>query len=237
MKPFIAVLKKEFRAYTFSLLAYVFVAVFLVASSLVYFNDLFLVGQTSMRSFFTFLPWFLAFFVPTLSMRLWSEELKQGTYEVLTTLPVSRLSLVISKFLAPFLFLVVVFLFSLPIPIMIAGIGELDWGPVIASYFGALLLGASYLAMGQWISLLFKNQIIALIITVLAAMVFLLIGLPFFVNGEGVVPEVLYYISTPSHFDTIAKGVIDIRDVAYFISIVIVFKLFTIITLKRKLYE
>lgn len=234
MRSFTAVLRKEFIGYFNSLLSYIFIVVFLVILAWLFWQNLFLVGQTSMRDWFTLLPWFFLILVPALSMRLWSEENKQGTVETLLTLPISDAQLVLAKFLAAALFIAVVLLCSAPLPITLSRLGNLDWGPVLGSYLGAWLLGCAYLALGQWISGLTKNQIVAYLLTGAVAFVFLLIGLPSIVSGDGMVVKVLYTLSTQTHFQNLAKGIISLRDVVYYVSFCGIFLYLNIYTLTKR---
>lgn len=217
MKQFFALFRKELNEYTHSLLSYVFIVVFLVSLTWLFYDNVFLIGQASMRGFFTLVPWFFLFLVPALSMRLWSEERKQGTIEKLFTFPLSDMQAVLAKFLASFAFLGVVLLVSLPVPFSIARMGNLDWGPVIGSYIGAWLLGGAYVALGQWISSLTKNQIIAFLLTVVVAFGFLLLGLPAVNPGNNALTQLLSQLSTQTHFENLSKGVVALRDIAYYL--------------------
>ncbi|MBI2411155.1 MAG: Gldg family protein [Candidatus Kerfeldbacteria bacterium] len=223
MKNTLALFKKEFQSYFHSLLSYLFIVVFLVVLSWLFWQNLFLVGQTTMRDFFSLLPWFFLFLLPALTMRLWSEEKKLGTMETLLTLPISDAQAVLAKFFAAASFVALVLLFSLPLPITLASIGHLDWGPVIGAYIGAWLLGCSYIALGQWVSSLTKNQIVAFLITIVAGFIFLLFGMSFFTNSGGILSKVFYLLSTQTHFQNLAKGVIDLRDIVYYFSFIGIF--------------
>jgi len=234
MRSWLALYKKELINYFYSLLSYIFIIVFLVVLSWLAWQNLFLVGQASMRTFFDLLPWFYLFLLPALSMRLWSEEKKQGTQETLLTLPLSDTQAVLAKLAAAASFLAIVLLCSLPFPITLSHLGNLDLGPVIGSYVGAWLLGCTYLAIGQWISALTKNQIVAFLITIGVAFILLVIGLPSFVSGTGWLARALYFISTQSHFQNLAKGVIDLRDVVYYISLTAIATVLTVVVLRQR---
>lgn len=234
MRSWLALYKKELVNYFYSLLSYIFIIVFLVVLSWLAWQNLFLVSQASMRSFFDLLPWFYLFLLPALSMRLWSEEKKQGTQETLLTLPLSDTQAVLAKLTAAASFLAIVLLCSLPLPITLSHLGNLDWGPVIGSYIGAWLLGCAYLAIGQWISALTKNQIVAFLLTIGVAFLLLVIGLPSFVSGTGWFANTLYLISTQSHFQNLAKGVIDLRDVIYYLSLTAIGIILTIVVLRHR---
>lgn len=237
MKNFYAIFKKEFSGYLHSLLAYLFIVVFLVVLSWLFWQNLFLIGQTSMRDFFALLPWFFLFLVPALTMRMWSEEKRLGTIESLLTLPVSDWSAVLAKFGAAAAFIVVILLFSLPLPITLSRIGELDWGPVIGSYLGAFLLGCSYIALGQWISSLTKNQIVAFLLSIVLAFVFLMMGLSFFSGGNGLISRFFYALSTQTHFRSFSKGVIDLRDTVYYLSFIGIFLILNVYSLMKRHFK
>jgi len=218
-----AIFIKELQGYFYSLSAYVFIVVFLTIITWLFFQNLFLVGQTSMRTFFSFIPWFFLFLIPALSMRIWSEEKRQGTYEGLLVLPIPEWQVVLAKFSGSFVFVGVTLLFSLPIPITLARLGNLDIGPVVTSYLGAWLLGGAYLALGQFISSLTKNQIVAFLITIASAAAFIFIGMPFVLAKLTALSGIFYTLSTITHFESMKKGVIDLRDVVYFLSFIGVF--------------
>ncbi|HLD22012.1 MAG TPA: Gldg family protein [Patescibacteria group bacterium] len=234
MKPVISLYKKEFLSYVYSLLSYIFIVIFLVSLSWLYWQDVFLVGQVSMRDFFRLLPWFFLFFLPALSMRIWSEEKKSGTIETVLTLPISDVQAVLAKFAAATTFLACVLLFSLPIPLTLSSIGNLDWGPVIGSYVGALFLGCAYIALGQWVSSLTKNQIVAFLVSAAIAFVFMLFGMSFFTSSGGMIGTVFSTISTYTHFESLSKGVIDLRDVLYYVSFIAVFLYANVLSLGRR---
>lgn len=234
MKPFWALYRKEFQQYLYSLLSYIFIVVFLVTLSWLFWRNVFLVGQTNMRDFFVLMPWFYLFLMPALSMRLWSEEKRSGTTEKLFTFPLSDTQAVLAKFTAAATFLAIVLGLSLPIPYTLSKIGSLDWGPVIGSYIGAWLLGSAYLALGQWISGLTKNQIVAFLITIIAAFGFLIIGLPVIQGANSLIGTIFYTLSTQTHFTNLSKGVIDLRDVVYYVSFIGVFLFLNIQTLLKR---
>ncbi len=218
MSPALAVYRKELSSYFYSLTAYLFIVVFLTVSSWLYFNTLFLIGQTSPRNFFTLIPWFFLFLMPALSMRLWAEEKRQGTAEVLLTMPLPEWQLVAAKFLAAVTFLALVLAMSLPIPFSLSRIGDLDWGPVIGGYLGSLLLGAAALSLGGYFSALTGNQIAAFLLTIAGLFAFMIMGLPMVLAGAGKFSATLYTLSTLTHFENLSRGVIDLRDVLYFLS-------------------
>lgn len=234
MRSALALYKKELATYFYSLLSYLFIIVFVVVLAWLFWQNAFLVNQVTMREWFTLLPWFFLFLLPALSMRQWSEEKKQGTIETVLTLPLSDTQAVAAKFLAAVSFLVVVLLCSLPLPITLSRLGNLDLGPVLGSYLGAVLLGASYLALGQLLSALTKNQIVAFLITIAIAFLLLVLGLPGMVSGASWLARLAYVLSTQTHFVNLAKGVIDLRDVVYYVSLASLCLYLNVVVLRRR---
>lgn len=213
--------KKEFVTYFNSPIAYVILAVFLVVSNWLFFNSFFFQNQASMRSFFSLLPWIFLFLIPAVTMRLWAEEKRSGTIEFLLTLPITDWQAVLGKFLGGVFFLLVALALTGSIPISLAYAGSPDWGVIIASYLGALLLGAAYLALGLCISSLTKNQIIAFVITVAIAFIFFIIGNSFVLTtAPHALAPLLQFLSIDTHFQSMARGVIDSKDVVYYFSFI-----------------
>ena len=217
---------KELRAYFSSTVALIFLAVFLglVLFSFFWVDKFFARNIADVRPMFDMLPLLLIFLIAALTMRLWSDEQHLGTVEILLTLPVPLYRLVVGKFLAGLLLVALALLLTLGIPITVSMMGDLDWGPVIGGYVGALLLAAAYLAIGLCISSVTEHQIVALIGTGLACLLFYLPGIDtitglFDYRGA----EVMRALGTGSRFDSIARGVVDIRDLVYYLGIVIFF--------------
>lgn len=234
MSPALAVYTKELKSQFYSLTAYVFTVVFLVTGSWLFFQGFFIINQASLRAYFDLLPWFLLLLVPAVAMRTWAEEKRQGTAEVLLTLPVPEWQIVLAKFAANFTFVGVALAFSLTLPITVARLGDLDWGPVIGGYLGAWLFAGAELALGQWISSLTTNQIVAFLATLAASFILLLVGLPFTLASAGPLADALYRISTITHFQNIAKGIIDLRDLIYFTSFIGLFLYLNVYSLVRR---
>ncbi|MFH1681739.1 MAG: ABC transporter permease subunit, partial [Candidatus Eisenbacteria bacterium] len=181
----------------------------------------FLIGQATMRGYFGILPWLLLFFVPAVTMRLWAEEKKLGTIELLMTLPVRDHEVVLGKFLASFFFLTVTLALSFSIPILITVLGDPDGGAIWGGYVGAVLLGASFLAIGLFISSLTENQIIAFIIGITLIFAFFIVSEEFVIyNAPRSLVPVLKFLGLGAHYDSIGRGVIDSRDVIYYLSII-----------------
>ncbi|MBD3184054.1 ABC transporter permease subunit [Candidatus Poribacteria bacterium] len=221
MRNFYAIFKKEFKSYFNLPIAYIYITVFLVLSSWLYLRTFFIIGQASMRSFFSIMPWMFLFFVPAITMRLWAEEKKLGTMEMLMTLPVKDHEVVLGKFFASFCFLSLTVLLSFPLIITVYALGNPDGGPIIGSYLGLLLMGAAYLAVGLFISSLTENQIIAFIISIVVIFALIIVGedMVLFSIPDFLVP-VFSYLSLSAHFSSIGRGVIDSRDLVYYFSVI-----------------
>ena len=177
-----AVTLRELRAYFNSPIAYVFLLVFAGAALFMFFNigAFFSRGIADLRPLFNAVPFLMVLLVPALTMRLWAEESKQGTFEVLMTLPAEDYELVAGKFLASWGLLAAGLILTLGLPFMVAALGDLDWGPVIGGYVGALLLGAGYLAVGQFVSATTENQILAFILSLVICLVLYGVGIESF---------------------------------------------------------
>lgn len=238
MEKILALFKKEFKSYFLSPIAYVFITVYLVVSSFLFFQTFFLTNQAEMRGYFQFLPWIFLFFVPAITMRSWAEERKVKTLELLLTWPVSDFQVVAGKFLAALGFLTIAILLSITIPITIMLIGKPDIGPIIGGYLGLLLMGGAYLAIGMWISSYTENQIIAFILGVVATFMLFIVGSPFIVIfAPNVLSPLLTYIGLGSHFESIQRGVIDSRDIIYYCSVIGFFLFLNIQSLASRKWE
>ena len=221
-----SIFKKELRSYFSSPIGFVFIIFYLLVSNAFFFfvQDFFRQGQVTMRGYFAAMPWVFLFFVPAITMRLWAEEKKMGTIEVLLTMPMKEWEIVAGKFLAAFAFLAITLLFSISIPASLMYLGKPDFGVIIGSYVGALFLGSAYLAIGLYISSLTENQVVAFIISLAVIFVLLLIGIaPVWLNALGSIVSVCEYVSLLSHFNNVTRGVIDSRDVIYYASVIVLF--------------
>ncbi len=224
LKTIYSLFKKELMSYFNSPIAYIFIGVFLVVGNWLFFKWFFIIGQASMRNYFSLLPWIFLFLAPALTMRLWAEEKRSGTIEFLLTLPITNWQVVLAKFFGALAFLFISLLMTFTIPITVLALGNADIGPIVGSYLGALFLGGSYLALGLFISSLTKNQIIAFILGVMACFGFFIIGADFVLAGAPMVlAPIMKFIGLGSHFSSIARGVIDSKDVIYYISFIFVF--------------
>ena len=218
------VFKKELMGYFNSPIAYIFIAVFLVVGNWLFFNNFFVVGQASMRSYFQLLPWIFLFLSPAITMRLWAEEKKTGTIEFLLTMPVTNWQAVLGKFLGALLFLFITLLLSVTLPITVSFLGNLDIGPVIGNYLGALFLGGAYLSLGLFMSSLTKNQIIAFVLGLVACFLAFIVGADFVLAGApSSLAPIMKFLGLGAHFYDISKGVIDSKDIIYYLSFIFVF--------------
>ncbi len=224
IKPIYSLLKKELMHYFNSPIAYIFIGVFLVISNWLFFSSFFLVGQNNMRGFFALLPWIFLFLAPAITMRLWAEEKKTGTIEFLLTLPVTYWQVSIAKFLSGIIFLGLALIATFSIPITLMYLGDVDLGPIIGGYLGAILLGGAYISLGMFVSSLTKNQIIAFVIGSLACFLFFIAGADFILaRTPAVITPVMKFIGLGNHFHSISRGVIDTKDIIYYSSFIFFF--------------
>lgn len=226
MSAVASVAKKEFRAFFQSPIAYVFITLFLVLSLWIFFflSNFFLIGQSTLRTLFDWIPITFLIFVPAVTMRMWAEEQKLGTAELLLTFPVRDWEVVMGKFLAGFAFLTVAVLLTLPLAGTIIWLGNPDDGAMVAGYLGSILVGATYLAIGLWVSSLTQNQIVAFLISIIICFFLYIIGIPPILAAlpDWLVPFVAN-LSLGGHYDSMGRGVIDSRDILYYISIIFFF--------------
>jgi ABC-2 type transport system permease protein len=218
MRNALAIARRELGVYFNSPVAYIVVGVFLLISGYLYFSTVFLAGQSSLRSFFAVTPLLLVIFAPAITMRLVAEEVRSGTLELLTTMPVRDHEVVLGKFLAALALMATALGLTVFYAVTIAAVGDLDWGPVVGGYLGLLLVASALAAVGLATSTWTRNQIVAFILG-------LLIGLALWLADKVTlfVPEalgrVLEYLSVDFHFRNIARGVVDSRDLLYYLSV------------------
>ncbi|MCP5106429.1 MAG: ABC transporter permease subunit [bacterium] len=213
------IFKKEFKTYFVSPIAYIVISIFLLIIGWLFFSTFFLNDQASLVGFFSLLPPTLAFIIPAVTMRLFSEEMNVGTYELLLTLPVTFRDIIMGKFLAAVAFVAVMLAPTLIYAITAALMGSLDWGPVIGGYLGALLLGATFSAIGLLASSMTRNQVVAFIIGMsICVILTLFVDFALFFLPDSVV-GFFQYFSAKHHFQDIAKGVVDSRSILYFLTI------------------
>lgn len=234
-------IRRELAAYFATPLAYVFTVIFLVLSGIFtfYIGQFFERGQADLSAFFSLLPWLYLVLIPAISMRLWSEERKSGTIELLMTLPVSPMSAVVGKFVAAWLFVGINLILTCPLWFSVNYLGDPDNGVILANYIGAWLTSAGFLAIGSCLSALTRNQVIAFILTLLVCFVFVVAGFPMVQDAfTGWAPlwliDTVAALSFLAHYDAISKGVIDLRDVLYFVILTITWLWATALVIELK---
>jgi ABC-2 type transport system permease protein len=213
------IMGKELKDFFISPIAYIVISVFLLVTGWLFFSTFFVYNQADMRNFFNLLPMTFAFVVPAITMRLFSEELNTGSYETLLTLPVTFRDIIVGKFLAGVVFVGAILVPTLAYPVCVSLMGELDWGPVIGGYVGAMMLGAAFTAIGLFASALTRNQIIAFILGAVICFALTTMDRMLFFFPTTVL-NVVNYLGASSHFQNVAKGIIDSRDILYFLSLV-----------------
>jgi ABC-2 type transport system permease protein len=237
MKQILAITRKELNSYFGSPMALIFVGVFLAATLFTFFwvDAFFARGVADVRPMFSWMPILLIFLVAALTMRQWSEEQQTGTLEMLLTLPARPVQLVLGKFLAVMILVIVALALTLFIPITVALLGNLDWGPVLGGYLAAILMAAAYAAIGLFISSRTDNQIVALILTTLVGGLFYMIGSLGVTRFFGdTIAEILRAIGSGSRFESIERGVIDLRDLVYYLSLTALFLTLNVVSLDSK---
>jgi len=212
------IFKKEFRTYFESPIAYIVISIFLLVTGWFFFMTFFLYNQADLRGFFALLPIIFSFVVPAITMRLFSEELNIGSYETLLTMPVTFPDVILGKFMASVAFIAAMLVPTLAYPITVSFLGQLDWGPVAGGYIGAIMLGAAFSAIGLFASSLTRNQIIAFIIGLTICFALTLIDKMLFFLPQSLL-GIFEYLGAGFHFQNISKGIIDSRDILYFLSV------------------
>lgn len=236
MSPALVISKREIRTYFNSPVAYIVVTVFTIVFGWFFFNNLFTEKQADMRTLFGLAPLMFCFLAPAITMRLLAEEKGSGTIELLITMPVRDWEVVVGKWLAAMTLLLTTLLLTVVFAITVAKLGPLDKGPAIAGYIGLLLMGGSYVAIGVMASSFTRNQVVSLIVSFGICFALFLLGkvLPF-------VPEKLQpiaaFLSTDSHFEKIGRGVIDTRDVLYYVSVIVVTLLIATTSLQSRKWK
>jgi ABC-2 type transport system permease protein len=225
-----SIAKRELSGTVSSPVAYVFVVIFLLLSAFFTFmiGGFFERGQASLLSFFGWHPWLYLFLVPAVGMRMWAEERRSGTIELLLTLPVTTWQAILGKFLAYLIIIAIALLLTFPVWVTVNYLGAPDNGVIVASYVGSLLLGASYLAITAFTSALTRNQVVSFIIAVVVCLFLILCGWPPVLNllnrvfSPGMVDFVAAF-SVMTHFENIQRGVLDLRDLVFFASLIFFF--------------
>ena len=229
MKNIWFIMKRELNGYFATPVAYVFIIIFLLLTgfSTFFVGNFFERGEADLYPFFSIHPWIYILLIPAISMRLWSEERKNGSIELLMTLPVSVFEAVLGKFLAAWAFTGLALLLNFPLWITVNYLGSPDNGVIFAGFLGSLLMAGGFLAIGACISATTKNQVIAFVLSLIVSLIFVLSGygivLDFFSSwAPAALVSAISSFSFLTHFDAISKGVIDIRDMLYFASVIAV---------------
>ncbi len=227
MKQLSVIFKRELGSYFATPLAYVFIVIFLVLSGVFtfYLGGFFERNQADLSPFFNFHPWLYLFLVPAIAMRLWAEERKSGSIELLMTLPITRTDAVLGKFLAAWVFAGIALLLTFPMIITVNYLGQPDYGAIFTGYLGSWLMAGGFLAIGSCMSALAKNQVIAFILAVVVSFLFIVSGFPLVLDAfsawapQGVL-DAIASLSFLTRFEAISKGVIDLRDLLYFVTLI-----------------
>ena len=220
MRNILPIFRREIFAYFYSPMAYIVITVFLIITGWFFTSEMFLSNESSLRSVFSIIPFIFIFFVPAITMRLLSEERKSGTIELLFTMPISDMEIILGKYFAGLGLIVVGLLFTLPYSLTIIILGEPDVGMLITGYLGLVLMGASYVAIGIFASTISKNQVVAFIIAFMIIFFLWLINKFLMLIPPPFIP-ILQYLSIDYHYENIGRGVIDSRDLVYYLSLVV----------------
>ncbi len=233
MKSIITIAKRELTGYFASPVAFVFIVIFLILSGFFSFmvGRLFERGQASLESFFAWHPWLYLFLVPAVGMRMWSEERRLGTIELLLTMPVTPWQAIVGKFVASWAVVGLALVLTFPMWITVNYLGNPDNGVILAGYVGSLLMGGAYLSITAMTSAMTRNQVVAFIVSVVLSLFLILAGYPPVTNmlvswAKPWIVEAIASFSVMTHFESLQKGVLDSRDILYFVS-VMGFSLFT----------
>ena len=236
-----AVAKREWRAYFDSPVAYVFIIIFLMLAGFFTFSlsQFFEAGQADLSGFFRWHPWLYMILVPAVAMRLWAEERRSGTIELLFTVSVTPLQALLGKFIAAWLFLILALALTFPVVLTAAYLGSPDLGMVASGYFGSVLLAGAYIAAGMFTSALTRNQVISFILAVVIGLFLILAGYPPVTDllaqrMPGWLVDGVASFSFMPHFEALQRGVIDLRDLAYFASVMVFMLFATQTVLKNK---
>jgi len=227
------ILQKELKDYFVTPIAYIVITIFLVVTGWFFFSTFFLYNQASLRNFFNLLPLIFSFVIPAVTMRLFAEELSKGSYELLRTMPITFGDMIVGKFLAGMVMTAAMLLPTIAYPISISFLGELDWGPVIGGYIGAILLGGAFSAIGLFASAVTHNQIVAFIVGAAICFALTLVDKMLFFFPETIL-SVVEYLGADFHFSNISKGIIDSRDLIYFLSVIFIGLYATYLVLMQK---
>lgn len=230
--PCFVIMKRELSSYFTSPIAYIVGALFLIITGVFFFPTFFINRRADLRNFFSLLPIIFCFFIPALTMRVFSEEKRSGTIETLMTLPVKISQIVWGKYLAALISSLVLLLPTIFYVITCCVFGKPDFGPIIGGYLGAIFLAASYCAIGIFASSVTKNQILSFFIAFAICGILTVLGI-FSIFMPGFLVNISSFISSESHFESISRGIIDSRDVIYFVSLTAIFLALTMQSVKK----
>ena len=244
MTVLLNIVKRELASYFSTPLAYVFIVIFLtlIGSFTFYLGNFFARGQADLNAFFTFHPWVYILLIPAVTMRLWAEERKTGTIELLMTLPLTTTQAVIGKFFSAWIFIFIALVLTFAIWIRVNYLGQPDNGVILAGYVGSLFMSGAYLSIGSCISAITKNQVIAFVIAATVCFIFTMSGVDIVLNFFKVwAPEFLVnIISSMSflvHFESITKGVIEIRDFLFYLSVIVFWLFLNVVVVEFKKFN
>lgn len=244
MSALMIVARREWKAYFSTPLAYVFLVVFLMLCGFVTFElgGFYQRNQADLEAFFAYHPWLYLFLVPAIAMRIWAEERKSGSIELLLTLPLTLHTTVLAKFLAAWLFIALALALTFPLWLTVNYLGDPDNGAILAAYLGSWLMAGAFLSVGCCLSAASKSQVIAFVLTVTTCFVFVLLGLPQLLDSLGqVIPQILVdviaQLSLLTHFDAISRGVLDVRDLLFYLLFIACWLAATVIVIEQKKAE
>lgn len=237
MNPVWVIAKRELGSYFDSLIAYIILVVFLGLSGFFTWlngGDIFFRQQADLKVFFDIAKWTLFFFIPAITMRQLAEEKKTGTIELLLTKAVSNRQVVLGKFLSSFIMVLIALLFTLPYYFSVAQIGDIDHGATISGYLGLLLMSGAYISIGIFASSITNNQIVAFLLALFISLFFHLLFDIMAVGSTGFIGELFSSLSLSQHFDSISRGVIDTKDIVYFLSIIAIGLLLSELSISKR---
>ena len=244
MNVLVNIIKRELYSYFSTPLAYVFIVIFLtlIGSFTFYLGNFFVRGQADLNAFFAFHPWLYILLIPAVTMRLWAEERKSGTIELLMTLPITTVQAVLGKFFAAWIFILVALILTFPIWLSVNYLGDPDNGVILAGYIGSLFMSGAYLSIGSCISSITKNQVIAFVIGTTTCFIFTMSGLDIVLNffkiwAPELIVNTIASMSFLTHFESITKGVIEVRDFLFFFSVIVFWLFLNVIIVEYKKFD
>jgi ABC-2 type transport system permease protein len=241
MRNVAAIAKRELKGYFATPLAFVFIVIFLslTGAFAFYLGEFFSSGQAGLEAFFSYHPWLYLLLIPAISMRLWAEERKTGTIELLLTLPVSTTEAVLGKFMAAWSFCAIALVLTFPMWITVNVLGNPDNGIILASYLVSLVMAGAFLAIGACISAVTSNQVISFIVAATVCFLFTMSGIELVLNffrawAPGILVDAIASMSFLTHFNSVTKGVIDLRDIVFFGSVIVFWLMANVVVVDLK---